>query len=103
MEIKGDPHWMGNMQATILGKLETPDYSVQDGLITFLQFNPNADKLLQEQVKGEIDPISTGVYKLTSVESRFQNGRFTQQLNGIKDVNSNTALLLPKIIELSGE
>ena len=103
MEIKGDPHWMGNMQATILGKLETPDYSVQDGLITFLQFNPNADKLLQEQVKGEIDPISTGVYKLTSVESRFQNGRFTQQLNGIKDVNSNTALLLPKILELSGE
>lgn len=103
MEIKGDPHWMGNMQATILGKLKTPDYSVQDGLITFLQFNPNADKLLQEQVKGEIDPISTGVYKLTSVESRFQNGRFTQQLNGIKDVNSNTALLLPKIIELSGE
>ena len=103
MEIKGDPHWMGNMQATVLGKLELPDYSTQDGLITFLQFNPNADKLLQEQVKGEIDPISTGVYKLTSVESRFQNGRFTQQLNGIKDVNSNTSLLLPKIIELSGE
>jgi len=102
MEIKGDPHWMGGMQAVVLGKLETPDFSTQDGLITFLQFNPNADKLLQEQVKGEIDPISTGVYKLVTIESRFQNGRFTQQLAGVKDVNSNTALLLPKILELSG-
>lgn len=102
IEIKGDPHWMGNMQAVIKGKLERPDYAKQNALITFLQFNPNADKLLTEQVKGEVDPISTGVYKLVTVESRFQGGRFTQTLNGYKDVNSNTALLLPKIIELSG-
>ena len=102
IEIKGDPHWMGNMQAVIKGKLEKPDYAKQDALITFLQFNPNADKLLTEQVKGEIDPISTGIYKLTTVESRFQGGRFTQTLNGYKDVNSNTSLLLPSIIELSG-
>jgi hypothetical protein len=102
MEIKGDPHWMGNMQAIVKGKLVPIDHAKQDALITFLQFNPNADKLLTEQIKGEIDPISTGVYKLVSIESRFQGGRFTQTLNGYKDVNSNTALLLPKIIEISG-
>ena len=102
MEIKGDPHWMGNMQAVVQGKLELKDYAKQDALITFLQFNPNADKLLEEQTKGEIDPISTGVYKLVTIESRFQGGRFTQTLNGYKDINSNTALLLPKIIEISG-
>ena len=62
----------------------------------------NSDKLLEEQIKGEIDPISSGLYKLVTIESRFQGGRFTQTLNGYKDVNSNTALLLPKIIELSG-
>ena len=66
------------------------------------EVNPNANKLLEEQIKGEIDPISTGVYKLISIESRFQGGRFTQTLNGYKDVNSNTALLLPRILELSG-
>ena len=102
MEIKGDPHWMGNMQAVIKGKLASIDHAKQDALITFLQFNPNANKLLEEQIKGEIDPISTGVYKLISIESRFQGGRFTQTLNGFKDVNSNTALLLPRILELSG-
>ena len=102
MEIKGDPHWMGSMQAVIQGKLKMIDHARQDALITFLQFNPNADKLLTEQVKGEIDPISTGIYKLVTIESRFQGGRFTQTLNGYKDINSNTALLLPKIIELSG-
>ena len=102
MEIKGDPHWMGNMQAVIKGKLASIDHAKQDALITFLQFNPNANKLLEEQIKGEIDPISTGVYKLISIESRFHGGRFTQTLNGFKDVNSNTALLLPRILELSG-
>ena len=103
MEIKGDPHWMGNMQAIVKGKLETPDYAKQDALITFIQFNPNADRLLTEQIKGEVDPISTGVYKLTTVESRFQGGRFTQTLNGYKDVNSNTSLLINQILELSGD
>jgi len=102
MEIKGDPHWLGNMQAVVQGKLETKDYAKQDAFISFLQFNPNPDRLLEEQIKGEIDPISSGLYKLVTIESRFQGGRFTQTLNGYKDVNSNTALLLPKIIELSG-
>lgn len=102
MEIKGDPHWMGNMQAVVQGKLEEINHSKQDALISFLQFNPNADKLLTEQIKGEIDPISTGIYKLVTVESRFQGGRFTQTLQGYKDVNSNTSLLIPNIIELSG-
>ena len=88
LEIKGDPYWMGNMQATINGQLETPDYMTRDALISFIQYNPNADKLLVEQQKGPIDVVSSGVYKLTKIESRFQGGRFTQQLYGYKDVTT---------------
>ena len=38
MEIKGDPHWMGGMQAVVLGKLETPDFSTQDYKNILLKF-----------------------------------------------------------------
>ena len=102
LEIKGDPYWMGNMQAVIKGKLETPDYSKRDALISFVQWNPNADNLLEDQTKGPIDIVSSGVYKLTSIESRFQGGKFTQTLSGYKDVTTNTSLVLGRLIELSG-
>ena len=110
LEIKGDPYWMGNMQAIIKGKLETPDYSKRDALISFVQWNPNADNLigdvdgiLEGQTKGPIDVVSSGVYKLTSIESRFQGGKFTQTLSGYKDVTTNTSLVLGRLIELSGD
>ena len=90
------------MQAIIKGKLETPDYSKRDALISFVQWNPNVDKLLTEQIKGQLDVISSGVYKLTSIESKFQGGKFTQTLKGYKDVTTNTALVLGRLIELSG-
>jgi hypothetical protein len=103
LEIKGDPYWMGNMQAIIIGgKIKIPDYSKRDGLISFVQWNPNVDKLLTEQIKGQLDVISSGVYKLTSIESKFQGGKFTQTLKGYKDVTTNTALVLGRLIELSG-
>ena len=92
------------MQAVIAGgKLKTPDYSKRDAMISFVQFNPNVDKLLTEQVKGEIDIISSGIYKLTAIESRFQGGKFTQTLKGYKDATTNTLLVINKLIELSGE
>lgn len=104
LDIKGDPYWMGNMQAVIAGgKLKTPDYSKRDALVSFVQFNPNVDKLLTEQVKGELDVVSSGIYKLTAIESRFQGGKFTQTLKGYKDVTTNTLLIINKLLELSGE
>ena len=86
---------------SIKGKLQTPDYSTRDALISFVQYNPNADKLLTEQTKGPVDIVSSGIYKLTKIESRFQGGRFTQSLSGYKDVTTNTALVLNKLIDLS--
>ena len=101
MEIKGDPYWMGNMQAVVQGKLEIPDYDSEEALILFIQYNPNADDLIEKQTKGPIDVVSTGIYKITSIESRFQGGKFTQTLTGFKDPTTNTYIVLPKLVQLS--
>jgi len=103
MEIKGDPYWMGNMQVSIAGKLTIPDYGLQDAMIVFLQYNPNVDDLLEHQRKGPVDVISSGVYKITSISSRFQEGRFTQTLTGYKDVTTNTSIIMQQLIQLTGD
>jgi|TARA_B110000902_G_scaffold117302_1_gene137593 hypothetical protein len=102
LEIKGDPYWMGGSLSPSTDGIPTPDYQSQDALITFLQYNPNADDLLTHQRRGPVDLVSTGVYKLTSIESRFQGGKFTQTLIGFKDTTTNSFLLLPQLVELSG-
>jgi len=100
MEIKGDPYWMGgSLQASVDGP-QPPDYTSEDALITFLQYNPNAEDLLEHQERGPIDLVSSGVYKLTSIESRFQGGKFTQTLIGYKDTTTNSFLILPQLIDM---
>jgi hypothetical protein len=94
---------MGNMQVSIGGKLEIPDYGTQDAMIAFIQYNPNVDDLLEHQRKGPVDVISSGVYKLTSISSRFQEGRFTQTLTGYKDVTTNTSIVMQELIQMTGE
>lgn len=102
LEIKGDPYWMGGSLSPSTDGIKTPDYQSQDALITFLQYNPNAEDLLTHQRRGPVDLVSSGVYKLTSIESRFQGGKFTQTLIGFKDTTTNSFLLLPQLVELSG-
>jgi len=102
MEIKGDPYWMaGSLQSNVEGA-QSPDYSSRDALISLLQYNPNAEDLLEFQRRGPVDLVSSGIYKLTKIESRFQGGKFTQTLSGFKDPTTNTLLILPQLIELSG-
>ena len=103
MEIKGDPFWMGTMTCSIEGRLEVPNYNATDALISFIQYNPNASDLLENQRRGPVDLISSGVYKLTTIESKFQGGQFTQTLNGYKDLTTNTALVLGQLQRISGE
>ena len=102
MEIKGDPYWMaGSLQSNVEGA-DSPDYSSRDALISLLQYNPNAEDLLEFQRRGPVDLVSSGIYKLTKIESRFQGGKFTQTLSGFKDPTTNTLLILPQLIEISG-
>lgn len=102
MEIKGDPYWMsGSLHSTAIGT-NTPDYSSRDALVSFLQYNPNAEDLIENQTRGPVDLVSSGIYKVTKIESRFQGGKFTQTLSGYKDPTTNTLLILPQLIEISG-
>jgi hypothetical protein len=102
IEIKGDPFWQGNtFRAHVQGTDNSPIPSTNSLLITLLNYNPNADDLLEKQIRGPVDLISTGVYKITSVESRFQSGRFTQNLLGFKDTNTNVGYVLNQIIQLT--
>ena len=104
IEIKGDPFWMSTMSATVAGgKFQVADYNKRDALISFVQWNPNVDKLLTEQTKGQIDIVSSGIYKITSIDSRFAGGKFTQTLHAYKDPTTNTLLVLSRLIELSGD
>ena len=90
IEIKGDPFWQGNtFKAHVQGKDTSPNISNTSLLISLLNYNPNPEDLLERQVRGPVDMISTGVYSVRSVESRFQSGRFTQNLLGFKDTNTN--------------
>lgn len=102
MEIKGDPYWMGNMMVDVQGDgtLEVPDYDSRDALITFLQYQPS-NNLLTTETKGPVDFVSSGVYKLNKIESRFQGGRFTQTLSGYKDPTSNIVHILNHIEKLT--
>ena len=103
IEIKGDPFWQGNtFKAHVQGKDNSPNISNQSLLISLLNYNPNPDDLLERQRRGPVDMISTGVYCVRSVESRFQSGRFTQNLIGFKDTNTNPALVLNQIIQITG-
>lgn len=102
IEIKGDPFWQGNsFRAHVQGTDKSPLPSTNSLLITLLNYNPNADDLLEKQTRGPVDLISTGVYKITSIESRFQSGRFTQNLLGFKDTNTNVGYVLNQIIQLA--
>ena len=101
IEIKGDPYWMGNKKnVAVDGTVSLPDWETQDALIAFLQYNPNVNDLLELQTKGPVDLVSSGIYKIISIDSRFQGGAFTQTLNGMKDVTTNTLLTLPQLIKL---
>jgi hypothetical protein len=44
--------------------------------------------------------ISSGLYNITHVESKFQQGQFTQTLTGYKDPNTNVFLTLDQLISV---
>jgi hypothetical protein len=102
IEIKGDPFWQGNtFRAHVQGTDKSPLPSTDSLMITLLNYNPNPDDLLEKQVRGPVDLVSTGVYKITSIESRFQSGRFTQNLIGFKDPLTNPGLVLNQLIQIT--
>lgn len=92
LEIRGDPYWMGrpnsfyNNQRNIEG---IADYEAGAPSF-FLNVNlPNADEDQFGRRKPRPDYQVTGLYRVVSVISRFQNGQFVQYLEAIRDLATN--------------
>ena len=98
LEVRGDPIFLGRSGYDLFSAEEgTGPKSVY---MAFLNFTPNPEDLLGKQRKGPVDMISTGIYRINEVNSKFQQGSFTQTIKTYRDPNSSTYLLLDQIVEL---
>lgn len=98
LEVRGDPMFLGRDGSDIFSRGTDP--SPRAIYMAFINFQPNAEDLLVNQRKGAVDMITTGIYKIVEVSSKFQQGSFTQTITTLRDANSSTFLLLDKLIEL---
>ena len=95
MTVKGDPWWMGNPDAYTLGRENNTETSKKyDTLIMVINFLPDesladADK----QYKPILDISVSGVYYVHQVTTRFQGGKFIQQLEASKKDDLTVALV----------
>lgn len=100
--IKGDPFWLGSPDAKVRnvpGSLQS--FAGNNISIAILNNKPN-DTFASafENQAPEIEYSSSGVYDVQTVESRFQQGKFTQQLGLIKNMKVNPYLISTKLTEL---
>lgn len=102
ISIKGDPYWMGTPGAALVGNVNTINkYSDSDVLVAFLNWLPDESVASpDQQSKGALDIISSGVYRVVVIESRFQGGAFTQKLTTTKDRNTSVYLVRDLIVNL---
>jgi len=98
LEVRGDPIFLGKSGNDLFSEEEGD--SPKSAYMAFLNFTPNPEDLLGKQRKGPVDMISTGIYRINEVNSKFQQGSFTQTIKTYRDGNSNTYLLLDQIVEL---
>jgi hypothetical protein len=100
--IKGDPYWLGtpgsyttaDKNTTLIENLD------EDSLIVFINYLPDNGKTGGAR---KLDIASSGVYKILEVESKFQLGKFTQSLKGMRDRNSSTDLIQKQLIKIGSQ
>jgi hypothetical protein len=102
ISIKGDPYWMGTPGASLVGNVESINkYPDADVLFAFTNWLPDESVAsVDNQAKGALDLISSGIYRVITIESRFQNGQFTQKLTTSKDRNTSVYLVRDLIVKL---
>jgi len=101
LEVRGDPIFLGKSGNDLFSEEEGD--GPKSAYMAFLNFTPNPEDLLGKQRKGPVDMISTGIYRINEVNSKFQQGSFTQTIKTYRDPNSSTYLLLDQIVELKVE
>ena len=92
--IKGDPYWLGTPGSHVNTREPTLiDNLDEDSLLAFVNYLPAMSAGVRK-----LDIASSGVYKVTDVESKFQLGKFTQQIQATRDTNSSTDLIQKRLI-----
>lgn len=116
LTIKGDPYWLGtpgvwlaNSQApsSSIGGSATGEVSFAphqysgNALVALTTYNPDDSAAIAgASFYKTMDMISSGVYMVTVIESKFSAGNFTQNLKCIRDrstATANVAELLDKL------
>jgi hypothetical protein len=97
IEAKGDPIFLGTNGKNFFNTQSDSTY------LAFLNFVPDPVDLLELQRRGPVDMITTGIYKITYIHSKFSQGKFTQTIDCYRDPNSNPLLLLDAIVRLEVE
>ena len=104
LTIKGDPFWMGNPDSQSLGTNNNAEQSkFGDTMIMVINFLP--DESLADaniQYKPIVDISISGIYVITQITTRFQNGKFIQQLEGVKKPDLTTALVQHQLLGIKG-
>ena len=109
MHVRGDPYWMGMPNSFLrdtIGSTTTglADYE-QGGLNFFLNVKfPVSENRSGRRVPRD-DYTLSGVYRVMSVINKFESGQFTQYLEAVRDLATNTATVLgelqnPKVVGL---
>ena len=80
---------MNTREPTLIDNLD------EDSLLAFVNYLPAMSAGVRK-----LDIASSGVYKVTDVESKFQLGKFTQQIQATRDTNSSTDLIQKRLIEI---
>lgn len=101
LSIKGDPFWLGTPGVKTNGENPMRKFSGNQIAIAIIVERPDPSLADTENRRtGGIEYSSSGVYTVTTVESKFQQGRFTQTLELRKNVNINPYTIADKIVNL---
>lgn len=100
--IKGDPYWLGTPGSTVTSSKGSTlvDNLDEDSLIAFINYLPDNGK---SNGARKLDIAASGIYKILEVESKFQLGKFTQSLKGMRDRNSSTDLIKTKLLQMGNK
>ena len=92
--IRGDPYWMGRPNSLLNQQRNDEDVAdFEAGAPSFfLHVNlPTSSEDINGRRKPRPDYQISGVYTVRDVINRFQNGMFTQHLNAVRDLATNTS------------
>ena len=104
LSIVGDPYWIGSPDAETTpdgekwSNKQNENRDVYIAFINYLGHTSFASTGVRK--RGKMDLGSSGIYKVATITSRLQGGKFTQQLQGFKDPDITIEYLITEFDKL---